>query len=101
MRLFLICDNDDTLLGLRLAGIEGTMASDSETVKTALENALKDKEIGIVLINETLTKISSEEIDEFRKANNVPIIVEIPDKDSNGLNNSISEYVRKAIGINV
>ena len=50
MRLYLICDNEDTAVGLRLAGIEGTVVGSKDEVPVLLEKTAQDPEIGIVLI---------------------------------------------------
>ena len=39
MRFFLISDNSDAMNGLRLAGIEGTVARSEADLRKALENA--------------------------------------------------------------
>mgnify|MGYP006863348997 FL=1 len=39
MRFFLISDNSDAMNGLRLAGIEGTVARSEADLRQALENA--------------------------------------------------------------
>ena len=57
--------------------------------------------MGVVLINQSLGVKCSGIISDFRKKNTVPIIVEIPDADSDGAGSSISDYVREAIGINI
>ncbi|MBP9988326.1 MAG: V-type ATP synthase subunit F [Ruminococcus sp.] len=101
MKFYLICDNEDTAVGMRLAGIQGTVVTDTASVANVLEKVLRDGETGIVLINEALAKLSAEQINNFRKLHNVPVIVEIPDKNSDGVSDSISDYVRKAIGINI
>lgn len=101
MRLFLICDNDDTAVGMRLAGIQSVITDDRSVVVSRLKEISNDSEIGIILINQTLSNLCSAEIAEFRKTHSVPIIVEIPDRNSDGSSNSIAEYVRNSIGIKV
>lgn len=101
MRLYLICDNDDTAVGMRLAGIESTMTGDKSVVVSTLDEISKNPDIGIVLINQTLSELCTEEIKEFRAAKSIPLIVEIPDRNSDGKSNTISEYVREAVGIKI
>ena len=101
MRLYLICDNEDTAVGMRLAGIESTVTSDKSLVVSTLKEISAQTDIGIILINQTLAKLLSDEISEFRKTYSVPIIVEIPDRNSDGTENSIADYVRDSIGIKV
>lgn len=101
MRLYLICDNEDTALGLRLAGIEGIVTEDNSEVAKKLSELADDKEIGIVLINEKLMSQCSDIIGGFRKNHSLPIITEIPDRHSTGTSSSIADYVSEAIGIKI
>ena len=101
MRLYLICDNEETATGMRLAGIEGTITCDKETVVGKLKEISADADIGIILINRTLSGLCAAEISEFRKAHSVPLIIEIPDRNSDGTENSIADYVRESIGIKI
>lgn len=101
MRIYLICDNEDTALGMRLAGIESTVTQSKETVSELLENAAQDSDVGIILINQTLVSLCSEEIKAFRGAHSLPLITEIPDRHSDGTSNSLADYVSEAIGIQI
>ena len=51
MRFFLISDNSDAMNGLRLAGIEGTVARSEADLRQALENAAKQPDIAVLLVN--------------------------------------------------
>ena len=101
MRLYLICDNEETATGMRLAGIEGTITGDKSVVVGKLKEISADADIGIILINQTLSRLCAAEISEFRKAHSVPLIIEIPDRNSDGTENSIADYVRESIGIKI
>ena len=54
MRMYLISDNTDTLTGMRLAGVDGVIAKEKGTLEKALNEVLKDKNIGIILLTETI-----------------------------------------------
>ena len=54
MRMYLISDNADTLTGMRLAGVDGIIVKEKETLEKALNESLKDKNIGIILLTESL-----------------------------------------------
>lgn len=101
MKLYLICDNEDTALGLRLAGIEGTVTNSVSKVADTLEKLSQDPETGVILINENLASLCSNIISEFRKENTLPLITEIPDRHSKGTSNPIADYVNEAIGIKI
>ena len=51
MRFYLISDNMDTLTGMRLAGIEGEVVHDPESVEKALNTAMAAEDIGLSLIH--------------------------------------------------
>ena len=91
MKFYLISDNIDTATGLRLAGIEGTVVHEDWEVEHALRNAMADESVGIILMTDDLKLTVSR-----------PLIVEIPDRHGNGrAKDSISRYVREAIGVKI
>ena len=96
MKFHLISDNKDTLVGMRLVGIPGVVVHKELEIKNALNEALKDEDIAVILITENLVKICRDFI--YSK----PLIVEIPDRHGNGrASDSITKYVRDAIGIKI
>lgn len=102
MRLYLISDNVDTQVGLRLAGIDGVVVHKRHHVLRALENAVQDDEIGIILITEKLSALCEDEILRLKQTCEKPLIVEIPDRHGSGRGgDSITRYVRDAIGIKI
>lgn len=102
MRFYLISDNVDTLVGMRLAGIEGEVVHDVAGVERILENCLKDESVGIILITKVLCDMCRDYIFELKKTHDKPLIVEIPDRHgSDAKNDSITQYVRDAIGIKI
>lgn len=52
MKLFVISDNTDTKMGLRLCGIEGVVVDSEDQLRTEVEKCLADPEIGVLLITE-------------------------------------------------
>ncbi len=54
MKFYLISDNADTAMGMRLAGIEGVVLSQREEVLEALQNLAANSEIGIILMTEKI-----------------------------------------------
>lgn len=102
MRFFLISDNVDTLVGMRLAGINGVVVHESEEVKNALNNAIDIEDIAVVLITEKLVSLCSDMIYDIKLNRQRPLIVEIPDRHGNGrAKDSITSYVRDAIGVKI
>lgn len=101
MRFYLISDNADTLVGMRLAGIEGELAHDAESVEAAVNNCLSDDSTGIILITRPLCELCGEFITEVKRTHDKPLIVEIPDRHGSQGSDSIARYVRDTIGIKI
>ena len=80
MKMYLISDNIDTYTGMRLAGVEGVVIHERNELKNALEQAISDKEIGIILLTEKFGREFPEIIDEVRLHHKTPLIIEIPDR---------------------
>lgn len=102
MRFYLISDNVDTQVGMRLAGIEGVVVHEAEEVKEALEFATSQDDIGVVLITARLLALLPDMIYDLKLRMKKPLIVEIPDRHGDGrTQDSISRYVREAIGLKI
>lgn len=102
MRYFVICDNSDTLVGMRLAGIEGTVTRTAEETESALLQAKADPEIAILLINENLAALCPALVSEMKMNSTRPLLVEIPDRHhTRRTPDSITRYIREAIGVKV
>lgn len=100
MKFYLISDNADTQMGMRIAGIEGEIVHTAEDTIAALERALCDEEIAIVMLTEKLVELCHDRIMEYKLSRTRPLIVEIPDRHgSSDITASISRYVEEAIGI--
>lgn len=102
MRFYLISDNVDTQVGMRLAGIEGIVVHEPEEVKKALTEAMAMEDVAVILITERLLQLCPEMIYDLKLKAKHPLIVEIPDRHGNGrTKDSITRYVREAIGIKI
>ncbi|WP_099204841.1 V-type ATP synthase subunit F [Scatolibacter rhodanostii] len=102
MRFYLISDNVDTQVGMRLAGIEGVVVHEAAEVKEALDYATSQEDIAIVLITARLLELLPDMIYDLKLKMKKPLIVEIPDRHGDGrTQDSISRYVREAIGLKI
>ena len=102
MRYFLISNNVDTQTGFRLAGIEGVVVHKPQEVQEALDHALSTPDIGVVLLAEGLVPLCRQRVDDIKLRRHKPLLVEIPDRHgTNRLPDSITQYVREAIGIKI
>lgn len=102
MKFYLISDNVDTLLGMRLSGIEGVVVHEPEEVEAELKSAFGNPDIGIVLMTQKLIELCSQTVFSYKLNRKRPLIVEIPDRHStSNISDSISKYIREAIGIKI
>ena len=100
MKMFLISDNVDTYTGMRLAGVDGVVVHEREELYEALQNVLKDKTVGIVLLTEKFGKEFPDIIDDVRLNHRLPLLIEIPDRHGTGrAPDFITSYVNEAIGL--
>ena len=100
MKMYLISDNIDTYTGMRLAGVEGVVIHERSELKDALEQAISDKEIGIILLTEKFGKEFPDIIDDVRLNHRLPLLIEIPDRHGTGrAPDFITSYVNEAIGL--
>lgn len=102
MRFYLISDNVDTLVGMRLTGIEGVVVHEKDEVEQALRGAMENADIGIVLVTEKLVALVPDLVYDLKLNRRTPLIVEIPDRHGSGrTKDSITRYVRDAIGVKI
>ena len=102
MRFYLISDNVDTQVGMRLAGIDGVVVHTAEEVQKALDDAIAMDDVAVILITATLLALCPERVYDLKLKMRRPLIVEIPDRHGNGrTKDSITEYVREAIGVKI
>ena len=98
--MYLISDNIDTWTGMRLAGVEGCIVHERAELRKALEDAIANKENGIILLTEKFGREFPDIIDDVRLNRRLPLLIEIPDRHGTGRKpDFITSYVSEAIGI--
>ncbi len=100
MRFYLLSDNVDTLVGLRLVGIEGEVVHEKEHLVRLLKSILEDDSIAMVLLTTKVVLLAPDIISELKLRNQNPLFIEIPDRHGNAkMGESIDDYVSEAIGV--
>ena len=100
MRVWLISDNHDTLVGMRLAGIEGVLVNETEDILEAIDTAVSMSDVGILVVTERISAKVPDVIQRLRENGELPLVIEIPDR--HGTNRGpdfLTRYVRDAIGV--
>lgn len=101
MKLAAICDKD-TAVGLRLAGIHELFIPSENPIKILYKISERDN-VGVVFITEKIAESIIKELKEFRLNNDIPIILEIPDKTGRLVDHIdfVSHLVKRAVGIDI
>ncbi len=100
MKLYLISDNIDTKMGMRLAGIDGVVAHGEEEVSSALDEAMEKKDVGIILMTTIAVNACRERVMRYKLERPTPLIVEIPDRHlTSDVTAAVAQYMREAVGI--
>lgn len=100
MKFFLLSDNIDTQMGMRLAGIEGVVIHEREEVLRELEKAMHVEDIAVILMTTKLIQTCPDIISDLKLKQKKPLIVEIPDRHGSAkIGETIDGYVSEAIGV--
>lgn len=102
MRMFLISDNVDTLMGFRLVGVEGVVVHSEDEVFSCLSKVVDDSDVALVMITEKLVRLCQDFIYDFKFSRRTQI-VQIPDRHGDGKSagETIREYLKDALGVSI
>lgn len=102
MRGFLISDNHDTQVLLKLAGISGVVAHGREECLKAFRSALDMKDLGLLLVTELVAASIPDEVNQVRESLSLPLLVEIPDRHGTRRGDDfLTRYIHETIGVKV
>lgn len=102
MKFFLITDNIDTQIGLRLVGVKGVTVHEKSEVIKVLEGLKEKEDIGILLITEKIAELIPDELNAMRLSKKLPLITVIPDRHgSRRPKDFITRNVEEAIGVRI
>lgn len=99
MKSFLLSDNRDTYLGLKLAGIDGIYIENKEKTLDYFQKALKDG-YGIILLTEKIYSHIKNEVITAKTNLTIPLISVIPDRYGyHEDRDKITDYIKESIGL--
>ncbi len=102
MKFYVISDNTDTQMGLRLAGIEGVVAHTREEVLGELNKAIAMHDVAIILMTTLAINTCADVVADLKLSLQRPLIVEIPDRHGSAkISEVIDSYISEAIGIKI
>lgn len=95
-------DNVDTLIGMRMSGIDGVVLHEEQELRDKLNSLLEEDDIAIILMTSTLVNLIRDTVYDLKLNRKQPLIIEIPDRHGNGrTKDSITKYVKDAIGVDM
>lgn len=100
MKAFVISDNVDTYMGMRLAGFDCVVVHQKEEVLDALQQCLTDDSLACVLMTTKIVEMIPDVISEYKLHLKKPLLCEIPDRHGNSkIGETIDAYISEAIGV--
>ncbi len=98
----LVIGNQDAVRGFALAGVRGQIVTTAGELNHALDAALADEEVGIVLVTEDVADMARQRVDTLRVHSTVPLVVEIPGPEGPRPDRPpLSEVIRRTIGVRI
>lgn len=102
MKFYVISDNIDTLMGMRLAGIEGEVVHSRRHFLEVLESKMGEEDIAIILLTTKVIEFAPEVVSELKLRQLRPLLTEIPDRHGHSrIGETLDRYVADAIGMSL
>lgn len=100
MKSFIISENRDSFLGMKLAGIQGVYVREQEGIEAAFKKAFKDPEIGIIYLTEKAYLKIEETVLANKRKQLFPLITVIPDRYGYERQQGIiTQYIKESVGL--
>ncbi len=98
----LVIGHPSAVLGFSLAGVRGQAATTAEEANQALDVALADDDVGIILVTEDVASLIQPRMDRLKLRSTVPLVIEIPGPQGPSPDRPpLSEVIRRAIGVKI
>ncbi len=102
MRAFIISDNTDSLVGMKIAGIKGIVVHTKEEALKGLAYIREQQDIEIIIITERAAELIPEEVEKIRLSKGSPLLVEIQDRHGSLRGSDyIAKYMKESIGLKI
>jgi len=98
----LVIGSQDAVWGFALVGVRGQIVTTAQELNQALDAALADPHVGIVLVTEDVANLARQRVDTLRVRSSTPLVVEIPGPGGSRPDSpTLSEVIRRTIGIKI
>jgi len=97
-----IIGSPDAVRGFALVGVRGEMVTNREELDRAIDEALADESIDILLLTEDVAGFDRERVDNLITRSTMPLIVEIPGPEGPDPDRPpLSDIIRRTIGVRI
>lgn len=98
----LVIGHEDAVRGFALVGVSGKIATSANELNQALNQALSEENIGIILLTENVAELARTRVDHLKAHSSIPLIMEIPGPDGPDSNQpSLGEMIRNITGVKI
>jgi vacuolar-type H+-ATPase subunit F/Vma7 len=95
-----VIGDQDTVWGFALAGVGGQIVATPQEAQRALDAALADAEVGIVLVTEDVAAMTGGRVDTLMVRSARPLVIVIPGPGGPRPDRpTLSELIRQTIGV--
>lgn len=94
-----VIGNLSCVLGFSLVGVDGRAVHDAGRLADALDTALADDTIGLLLITTDVAQLARERIDTLKAESMAPLVAEIPGEEPGPAGPALRDVVQRAIGV--
>lgn len=101
MKFYLVTDDADACVGMRLAGVDSALVHDASEAASAIEKAVDNAEIGLLFVTSNVKNWCADKIATL-SAGTHPVVVEIPANAEVGkTGGAVADYLRTTVGISL
>jgi len=101
MRYHVIAD-EDTVLGFRHAGIDGSIAETPDQGRRVFREAVQDPNVGVIIMTEQVAETIGEEVTRALYGSTRPVVVRIPGPEGPlPGRRRLEDLIAEAVGIKV
>lgn len=99
MESYLISDNEETLVGMQMAGVVGEILIEPDLVLKKIDSLMENPEIGMIILTQKIKSSIEDEIMDRKLRSRGTLIVEIPGPNDESKPDFITRYIRDSIGL--
>jgi V/A-type H+-transporting ATPase subunit F len=99
MKSIVLANQKETIVGLRLAGIEGVLIEDSQDVLAQVKILVNDPSVGTIMITQALFNANKEALLEIKLKLKEKMIIKIPGFNEKMEESLMYDHIRNSVGL--